>query len=216
MQQPRFDHRPLDSFYEAGPLYPSPTLEHLTLERYDSELRKKGGTSSVHVRVVDGLNPDMQYPDASLELVDLQNHVIHPTTILAFKNVPYGVYTLKASRSDRFGIKRVFVQRPQEWVLINVLLPVPEYTFWAETLKGRVLPAAESTGLWLKLVGIYSDFVQETVVGKSGDFYFVAPPGKYLLITLRSGKLCSQEVTVSETALNVSDVTIDLKDRCSN
>ncbi len=158
------------------------------------ELEKHMGEATVHLVGVDGFGHEL----GVLKVLSFKDEVyVHELRERFHQNmaskVPYGVYRLKVGHVGSWTTeKRVFVFKPDVWVILGLKLSVGDFEFpspqWvvSGTVK-NVDPAEEP--VYVRLLGLYQDYSVEDrvdVLGRSGSFTLAGqnPQGRFLLVTL--------------------------------
>jgi hypothetical protein len=175
--------------------------------------------ATVHIVVVDGFGDDLGEANvASFKDSDTGQDLagrFHENTATG---IPYNVYQIRVHQVGFFTAEvTAQVFQPDVWVVIGLRYgeELPVFPAARLQLSGTIknLDSGEQP-VYLKLVGVYSDFIMETRVeatGHSGTFTLagVIPDGKYILITLGRTKML--DVRQLDVAFPVRDpIVIDL------
>jgi hypothetical protein len=160
---------------------------------------KQQPKSNITVRIVDSFVPEDNFSDAVVTLMHEGVAIATGKGTTTFSGLPFGVYSVEVRRRGSYAKRNVIVLRPQEWVTVELILPGREQSYPVMRVTGRVDVKVKKQGeLWTKLVGLYSEFIQESSIDTSGEFEFVVPPGIYVLFAISGSQvLCgTQQIDV--------------------
>jgi hypothetical protein len=180
-------------------IFGSAALTFILLQVPSAAQQQRTEKATVHIVVVDGFGDDLgeakvaSFKDSGTGQ-DLAGR-FHENTATG---VPYNVYQIRVQRVGFFTAQvTAQVFQPDVWLVIGLRYgeELPAFPAARLQLSGSIknLDPREEPA-YLKLVGVYADFIMETRVeasGHSGTFTLagVIPDGKYILITLGRTKI---------------------------
>jgi hypothetical protein len=174
-------------------------LTFILLQVSSADQQQRSEKATVHIVVVDGFGDDLgeavvtSFRDFGTGQ-DLAGR-FHENTATG---IPYNVYQIRVHQVGFFTAQvTAQVFQPDVWVVIGLRYgeELPAFPAARLQLSGSIknLDLGEEP-VYLKLVGVYSDFIMESRVeatGHSGTFTLagVIPDGKYILMTLGRTKI---------------------------
>lgn len=119
--------------------------------------------------------------------------------------IPYGVYFIEVyAQGFEPYVVRIQISRPETWIPVGLTVGSLGAPVTPGSVSGKVTEYSK-TPVWLKLVGLYSDFIAHTAADSSGGFRFrEIRPGKYLLLIFQRGELLESKVLEVRNAEQVT------------
>ena len=162
-------------------------------------LSRSVAKAKVHVHTMSEFDNPTEQTGLPIRLVGRNGRVFEGKSPTTFTDVPLGRYHVEVTFMGLTTTNEVMIVLEESRVTVSVPFPAPYQAFIPMPhLEGNVRPLPRP-GVYARLIGLYSSFSQESDVSDSGRFRFVAPYGKYLLVLLRSNRVCKvQEVEMRE------------------
>jgi len=87
-------------------------------------------------------------------------------------DIPYGTYELTIRGRGMATVRtRITVDAPRTWRTVGLTLEAPEYGAMEPSMSGTVMFRNEPVPTaWIKVVGVYSDTMMETMADSNGNF----------------------------------------------
>jgi hypothetical protein len=128
--------------------------------------------------------------------------------------VPFGTYDL---RVEAYAFKtmtvRLVVDRPERWVTVALSLAPSDRTLERVVFRIKTMPGSIENPIWARLVGVYSQVIEEARVDESGRAEFVVTPSSYVLILLRGRNIC-RVIQLNTVLSNDRPLVIGLPKEC--
>jgi hypothetical protein len=137
-----------------------------------------------------------------------------PKRLGVFTDVPFGRYKLRVQAPElTTAVIGFVVDRSEKWVTVALNLAPSDRTPGRPRFRIETTPSSIDNPIWAKLVGIYSQFVDEAPIDEKGKAEFVVDPSFYVLILLRGTQIC-RVIPLNIARHNEKPLVIGLPKEC--
>jgi hypothetical protein len=201
-------------------------------QKISTQTRPSGTTATVYVHVIGELAP-LQIAGARIELLDLHGNtlrvaetgsdpqtrriglveVIDSTGI--FRSVPLGTYDLKVVAVDfKPATRRIVIGQREHWFTVALSLAPSDRTAESARFRVRTSIGSPENPIWARLVGLYSQVIQDARVKEDGVAEFIVPSSRYVLFILRGKSVCLMQQFDVPFSPNEMPVAVSLSREC--